>query len=105
MLGRVSVYAKRGEYSIIVEYIEPAGKGALQLAFEQLKEKLSKEGLFDDSRKQPVPLLPEKVGIVTSSDGAALRDILSVIKKSSISIEILIYPVQRTLKWAADLVS
>jgi len=92
--GRISIYAKRGEYRIVVTYIEPIGKGALQIAFEQLKEKLAKEGLFDTSRKKPIPLLPQKIGIVTSRDGAALRDILTVLKRRFANVEILIYPVK-----------
>ncbi|OIO72559.1 MAG: exodeoxyribonuclease VII large subunit [Elusimicrobia bacterium CG1_02_37_114] len=90
VFGRISVYAKRGEYRIIVDYIEPAGKGALQLAFEQLKQKLSSEGLFDESKKKPIPLLLKKVGIVTSEDGAALHDILTILQQED--LEILIYP-------------
>jgi exodeoxyribonuclease VII large subunit len=92
--GRLSVYVKRGEYNIIVERIEPAGKGALQLAFEQLKERLAKEGLFDESRKTPIPVFPERIGIITSLDGAALKDILSILEAGEVDAQILIYPVQ-----------
>ena len=92
--GRISSYPKRGEYQFIISYIEPAGKGALQLAFEQLKKKLEKEGLFSPERKRPIPLLPQKIGIVTSPTGAAIRDMLSVIGRRFTNIEVLIYPVR-----------
>ena len=75
--GRLSVYEPRGDYQIIAEYMEPVGLGSLQLAFDQLKEKLRKEGLFDEEHKVPLPLLPQKVGIVTSPTGAAIRDMLA----------------------------
>jgi len=92
--GRVSAYPKRGDYQIIISYVEPAGKGALQFAFEQLKAKLEKEGLFSAERKRPVPQLPQKIGIVTSPSGAAVRDILSVIDRRFANVEVLIYPVK-----------
>jgi exodeoxyribonuclease VII large subunit len=91
--GRVSVYEPRGEYQFIVDYIEPKGVGALQLAFEQLKSKLEKEGLFDLDRKKPLPLLPQRIGLVTSPTGAAIRDMLRVIKRRHPKMHILIYPV------------
>lgn len=90
--GRVSVYEPRGEYQIIVEYVEPKGVGALQKAYEELKAKLEKEGLFSRERKKPLPLLPKKIGIVTSPTGAAIRDILRVIKRRHPRMAILIYP-------------
>ncbi len=90
--GRLSVYEPRGDYQIIVEYMEPVGLGSLQLAFEQLKEKLRKEGLFDEARKRPLPLLPQKIGIVTSSTGAAIRDMLRILARRNASLHILIYP-------------
>src|SRR5713226_3199046 len=71
--GSIGVYEPRGEYQIYVEHIEPAGLGALQLAFEQLKKRLESEGLFDESRKKPLPLLPRRIGVVTSPKGAAVR--------------------------------
>ncbi|MEQ1729793.1 MAG: exodeoxyribonuclease VII large subunit, partial [Vicinamibacterales bacterium] len=77
--GRVSVYEARGEYQLTCEMLEPKGLGALQLAFEQLKKRLQAEGLFDDARKRPLPALPRKIGIVTSLDGAAIRDMLKVL--------------------------
>jgi exodeoxyribonuclease VII large subunit len=91
--GRVGVYEPRGEYQLILEYIEPKGIGALQRAFEELKARLEKEGLFDLKRKKPLPLLPRRIGIVTSPTGAAIRDMLRVIKRRHPKIQILIYPV------------
>ena len=90
--GRITTYEVRGEYQMIVEVLEPVGLGALQLAFDQLKEKLQKEGLFNPERKRPIPALPRKVGIVTSRTGAALRDILTVLKRRHNSVHVLIYP-------------
>lgn len=90
--GRLSVYEPRGDYQIIVEYMEPVGLGSLQLAFDQLKEKLRKEGLFDESHKVPLPLLPRKVGIVTSPTGAAIRDMLRILKRRNASLSVLLYP-------------
>lgn len=92
--GRVSVYEQRGEYQFIAEYLEPKGVGALQLAFSQLKEKLSKEGLFDESRKKPIPGLPRRIGVVTSASGAAIHDILTVLKRRHAGIEVLVRPVK-----------
>jgi exodeoxyribonuclease VII large subunit len=92
--GRVSTYEGRGEYQLIVEVLEPAGLGALQLAFEQLKEKLEKEGLFRPERKRPIPALPRKIGIVTSPKSAALRDILTVLKRRHNAVNVLIFPAE-----------
>ena len=92
--GRVSAYEGRGEYQLVVEVLEPAGLGALQLAFEQLKEKLAKEGLFRPERKRPIPAFPRKIGIVTSPKSAALRDILSVLKRRHNAINVLIFPAE-----------
>lgn len=91
--GRVGVYELRGEYQFIVEYVEPKGVGALQKAFEELKAKLEREGLFDLGRKRPLPLLPRRIGIVTSPTGAAIRDILRVIRRRHPRMELLLYPV------------
>lgn len=91
--GLVSVYERRGNYQLIAEELEPRGMGALQLAFEQLKEKLEKEGLFDPAHKKPLPLLPQRIGIVTSPTGAAIRDILNVIERRFSNVHVLIYPV------------
>ena len=91
--GRVSVYEPRGEYQVILEYVEPKGVGALQKAFEELKARLEKEGLFDRERKRALPFLPKRIGIVTSPTGAAIRDILRVIKRRHPRMAILVYPV------------
>jgi exodeoxyribonuclease VII large subunit len=90
--GRITAYEGRGEYQLIVEVLEPAGLGALQLAFEQLKERLEKEGLFRIDRKRLLPPLPRRIGIVTSPTGAALRDVLTVLKRRHNALHILIYP-------------
>lgn len=90
--GRISVYAPRGNYQLIVDQIEPVGHGALQLAFEQLKQKLSAEGLFDSQRKRPIPQHPAKIAIVTSPTGAALQDMLTVMKRRNAGIQILVVP-------------
>lgn len=92
--GRISVYEPRGEYQLLVDYMEPKGKGALQLAFEQLKEKLYKEGLFDERHKKALPLLPQRIGVVTSPTGAAIRDILMVIDRRFANVHITLYPVR-----------
>jgi exodeoxyribonuclease VII large subunit len=92
--GRVSTYESRGEYQLIVEVLEPAGLGSLQLAFEQLKEKLDKEGLFRAERKRPIPAFPKKVGVVTSPKSAALRDFLTVLKRRHNAVNVLIFPAE-----------
>ena len=92
--GRVTVYEDRGELQITAEYIEPKGAGSLQLAFEQLKAKLEAEGLFAAERKKPIPTLPSRIGIVTSAQAAALRDILNVLARRHHSVNVLIYPAQ-----------
>jgi exodeoxyribonuclease VII large subunit len=90
--GGVRVYAPRGEYQLSVEVIEPLGKGSLQQAFEELKEKLEKEGLFDPARKRPLPMLPRCVGIVTSPTGAVIQDILRVLSRRYANLGVLLYP-------------
>ncbi len=92
--GSISVYETRGEYQIYVENIEPAGLGALQLAFEQLKKKLEAEGLFRPERKKPLPLLPLRIGVITSPRAAALRDILRIMRRRFPNVRVLIYPVR-----------
>lgn len=92
--GRVTVYEERGELQLQAEFIEPKGAGALQLAFEQLKAKLAAEGLFDADRKKPLPALPRRIGVVTSSRAAALRDILNILQRRHESVNVLIYPAQ-----------
>ncbi|MFM8269951.1 MAG: exodeoxyribonuclease VII large subunit, partial [Pseudomonadota bacterium] len=90
--GKVAVYEPRGEYQIIGDTIEPVGLGALQLAFEQLKMKLAKEGLFDPKHKKPIPKLPKTIGIVTSPTGAAVKDILKVLHRRFPNRRVLIFP-------------
>ena len=92
--GSVTVYEPRGQYQLIINKIEPKGIGALQLAFQQLKEKLEKEGLFDHAHKKDIPFIPKKIGIVTSPTGAAIKDILNIIDRRFANVEILIYPVK-----------
>jgi exodeoxyribonuclease VII large subunit len=92
--GSLGVYELRGEYQVYVSHIEPVGLGALQLAFEQLKKKFESEGLFDEARKKPLPVLPRCIGVVTSSTGAAIRDILRVLKRRFANVHVQIYPVK-----------
>ena len=90
--GRISVYEKRGEYQLYVENVKAAGQGALQIAFEKLKNKLRAEGLFDSARKRPLPLFPRCIGVVTSPTGAAIRDFLQTLDRRFPQLHILIYP-------------
>jgi exodeoxyribonuclease VII large subunit len=92
LCGQISVYEKQGSYQVKVRTVEPKGVGAQALALEQLKEKLLKEGLFDEDRKRPLPFLPQKIGIVTSPTGAAVKDILKVLDRRFPNIDILISP-------------
>ncbi|MFC1623736.1 exodeoxyribonuclease VII large subunit [Candidatus Omnitrophota bacterium] len=92
--GGISIYEKYGQYQLKVTKMEPKGIGALQLAFEQLKEKLFKEGLFDESRKRPIPVVPDRIGIITSPTGAAVRDMLNVLKRRFSNVGIIINPVR-----------
>jgi len=92
--GSLGVYEIRGEYQIYVSYIEPVGAGALQVAFEQLKKKLQEEGLFEAARKKALPVLPRCIGVVTSPTGAAIRDILRVLKRRFANVHVQIYPVK-----------
>ena len=103
--GRVTVYEERGELQISAEYLEPKGAGALQIAFEQLKAKLEAEGLFEASCKKPLPLLPRRIGIVTSPQAAALRDILNILRRRHHTVNVLIYPAQVQGDAAANEVS
>jgi exodeoxyribonuclease VII large subunit len=100
--GRINVYEPRGEYQLIADLIEPKGKGALQLAFEQLKEKLRAEGLFDPQHKKPLPLFPKRIGVVTSPRGAAIVDILRTLERRFARLHILIYPAKVQGEGAAD---
>ena len=90
--GKISLYENRGEYQILVEYMEPAGIGAQQLAFEQLKAKLAAEGLFDSARKRELPMLPTRIGVVTSATGAAIVDILRILKRRNEKVSVLVAP-------------
>jgi exodeoxyribonuclease VII large subunit len=92
--GRITIYEERGELQILAETMEPQGAGALQLAFEQLKARLAAEGLFDPERRKPIPALPQKIGIITSPQGAAVRDILNILARRHHSANVLIYPAQ-----------
>ena len=92
--GRVTIYEPRGEMQLSAEYLEPKGAGALQIAFEQLKAKLAAEGLFDQSRKKAIPALPRRIGIVTSPRGAAIQDILNILRRRHESVNVLIFPAQ-----------
>src|ERR1700679_571915 len=92
--GRVTIYEDRGELQISAEYIEPKGAGSLQIAFEQLKAKLQAEGLFAAERKKAVPALPARVGVVTSPQAAALRDILNILQRRHHTVNVVIYPAQ-----------
>jgi len=92
--GRVTIYEERGQLQISAEYIEPKGAGALQIAFEQLKAKLEAEGLFDGARKKAIPTLPQRIGVVTSPQAAALRDILNILQRRHHSANVLIFPAQ-----------
>ena len=90
--GKLSVYEPKGEYQLVCEHMEPQGLGALQLAFDQLKKRLQAEGLFDAARKRPLPALPRKIGIVTSLDGAAIRDIIKVLRRRYANAHLIIRP-------------
>ena len=92
--AKVSLYEARGEFQLIAEHMEPAGEGALRLAFEQLKQKLAAEGLFDTDRKQALPMPPKQLGLITSPTGAAVRDLLTVLKRRFPALPVIIYPVQ-----------
>jgi exodeoxyribonuclease VII large subunit len=92
--GRITIYESRGELQLSAEYLEPKGAGALQVAFEQLKAKLAEEGLFDAARKKPIPPMPRRIGIITSPGGAAIRDMLNVLKRRHESVNVLIFPAQ-----------
>ncbi len=90
--GRVSIYEARGDYQLIVEQVEPAGEGALQREYDKLRKKLAAEGLFDEDRKQALPKLPGRIGVITSPSGAAVRDILTVLRRRFPSVPVTIYP-------------
>ena len=93
-LGRISLYEPRGTYQIILEYLEPSGIGAIQIAFEQLKTKLAQEGIFDKKYKQPIPFLPQEISIITSPSGAVIHDILRILNRRFPNIHVSIIPVK-----------
>ena len=103
--GRVTVYDERGDLQFQAEHLEPKGAGALQIAFEQLKAKLQAEGLFDPARRKPIPALPRRIGLVTSARGAAVQDILNILRRRHESVNVLIYPAQVQGETAAHEVS
>lgn len=92
VFGRVSLYEPRGDYQLIVEQVEPAGEGALKREYDRLRKKLQAEGLFDEEHKQPVPALPRRIGVITSPSGAAIRDVLSVLRRRFPAVPVVIYP-------------
>ena len=94
MRAKISLYEPRGDLQLIGEYMEPAGEGALQIAFNRLKQKLNNEGLFDEELKRPIPSLPRTIGIITSPTGAAIRDVLTVLKRRMPHVPVIIYPTQ-----------
>ncbi len=100
--GRLSIYTARGDFQLIAEALEPAGVGALQLAFEQLKQRLAQEGLFDPARKRPLPEFPQRIAVVTSPTGAAIQDILNVTGRRSPLADISLYPVRVQGEGAAE---
>ncbi|MBM7614007.1 exodeoxyribonuclease VII large subunit [Alkaliphilus hydrothermalis] len=91
--GYISVYERDGQYQLYVNDIEPVGMGSLYLAYQQMKEKLEKEGLFDSVKKKPIPFMPEKIALITSPTGAAIRDMISVIRRRYKRVELVIFPV------------
>jgi exodeoxyribonuclease VII large subunit len=92
--GSIGVYEPRGEYQVYVDYIEPVGIGALQLAFEQLKKRLADEGLFEPERKKPLPVLPRRIGLITSPRGAAVRDVVRILRRRFPNVHLILYPVR-----------
>lgn len=92
--ARVSLYEGRGEFQLIAEHMEPSGEGALRQAFEELKQRLGAEGLFDTKHKRPLPPFPQRIGVITSPTGAAIRDVLGVLKRRFPAIPVVVYPVQ-----------
>src|SRR6516164_6719845 len=100
--GSLGVYEARGEYQIYAESVEPQGRGALQVAFEQLKKKLDAEGLFDPARKKALPLLPSRIGLITSPAGAAVRDVVRILKRRFPNVHLSLFPVHVQGEGAAE---
>ena len=92
--GKINVYRKGGYYSLFVRNVQVAGEGGLSMAFQLMKEKLEKEGLFDPAHKKPIPAFPHKIGILTSSTGAAVKDIIKIIRSKNELVDIMVFPVQ-----------
>uniref|UniRef100_UPI0035941E51 exodeoxyribonuclease VII large subunit n=1 Tax=Thiocapsa sp. TaxID=2024551 RepID=UPI0035941E51 len=92
--GRVTLFEPRGDFQLVIDYMEPGGEGALRLEFERLKRKLAAEGLFDEAVKRPIPVFPRQVGLITSPSGAAVRDLLAVLKRRFAALPVVIYPAQ-----------
>jgi len=101
-MGRLSVYEPRGTYQIILEFMEPAGVGALQIAYEKLKARLAEEGLFDEKHKKPIPFLPQKIALITSPSGAVVHDMLNIINRRFPNVHLQIFPVKVQGAAAAD---
>ncbi len=100
--GKLTVYEKRGEYQLLVESLEPAGEGALKAAFEQIKAKLEREGLFDPERKRALPLFPKRIGIITSPTGAAIHDIINVLTRRTRSVSVVVIPARVQGEFAGE---
>lgn len=100
--GRIGVYEKQGNYQLYVNIVEPKGVGSLQLAFEQLKEKLSKEGLFDPAKKKPMPAFPSRIAIISSSTGAVIHDMLTILRRRAFSAQVSLFPVRVQGQGAAE---
>jgi len=100
--GRLTVYEKRGEYQLIVESLEPAGEGALRAAFEQIKARLEREGLFNPERKRPLPFFPRRVGVVTSPTGVAIHDIVNVLTRRTRSVHVVLIPARVQGEFAGE---
>jgi exodeoxyribonuclease VII large subunit len=100
--GRITVYEKRGEYQLVVESLEPAGEGALRAAFEQVRTRLEREGLFDPQRKRPLPFFPRRVGVVTSPNGAAIHDIVNVLTRRTRSVHVVLIPTRVQGEYAGE---
>src|SRR5919109_3402029 len=103
--GRISLYEPRGEYQLVIDYMEPKGIGALQIAFEQLKARLAQAGLFCPARKRTLPTLPRCIGVVTSPTGAVIRDMLQILRRRFTNLHVCIYPVRVQGDGAAEEVS
>src|SRR5918994_1216069 len=103
--GRISVYEPRGEYQLVIDYLEPKGIGALQMAFEQLKARLAEAGGFDPSRKRALPMLPRCIGIVTSPTGAVIRDMLQILRRRFANLRVCVYPVRVQGDGAAEAIT